>query len=143
MAERGKVTQLPGDHSAQTHIELVANGTSDEVAIWVNDTDANVEITEAAYTPDAAVTGDDTNNFTLQVKNKGTDGTGTTGVTDIKTYNVASGGIAAFDKNSLVLSSTAANLLVAPGEVLSLDKAENGSGDTMEQGVFNLTYKFT
>lgn len=142
MVERSKLSQTSGDHSIQAVVNAIANTVSDEVVIWVNDTDATVKITEAAYTPDAAVTGDDTNNLTLQIRNKELVGVGTVGVTAIKTYS-SGVDIIAFDKDALVLSTTDADLLVDAGEVLTLNKAETGTGLTMPQGVVNLTYQFT
>ena len=108
--------------------------------MWMNNTGSTVKITLAGYVPDTAATGQATNQMTLQFRNKGSAGAGTTGITDIKTY---SSGIdlVAFDEDTLTLSTTAADLLVAAGEVVALNKAENANGDELPAGIATLKYE--
>jgi len=76
MAERPRETQLPGTHTREVRVAAQNTGVANEIATWTNDTGATVRITAVGYTPDAAVTGIVTNFFSLQARNKGTDGTG-------------------------------------------------------------------
>jgi len=48
----------------------------------------------------------------------------------------------AFVEDALVLSTTTADLQVANGEVVTLDKSENGTGLALPAGVASLQYKF-
>lgn len=143
MAERSRLSQIPGTHTVTIPTILIAAATSDEVALWVNKHNATVRMTACSFTPETAVTANDTNNFTLQIRNKGTDGTGTTGVTQIRTLNVAGGSIAAFDEDGLTLSTTAADTDIDTGEVVALDKGENGSGLELPAGVITLEFQFS
>jgi hypothetical protein len=125
----------------QTTIETIAAGTADELPFFLNRFRQSIKVVGISFVTTNAITGDDTNNMTLQIRNKGTAGTGTTAVTDVRTYNVAGGNVAAMDEEALTLSTTAANLIVASNEVLALNKAVNGSGIAL-QGVLILEYVF-
>lgn len=141
MVDRSKLSQLPGVHTVQAVIDIVALGSDDEQIVWKNNTGASVKITEAAFQGDAAHTGAATNNMILQFRNKGTLGTSTTGVTATKTY--ASGvDLTAFVSDALVLSTTAADLIIDDGETVALNKTENGTGLASPKGVATLTYEF-
>ena len=141
MAEKPALTSLGGDHPISQAIASLANGTSDEVAVWINDTGATVTITKCGYVPDTAVTGNTTNNFILQFRDKGTDGTGTTGITSAKTYGTGVD-MTIFNEDTLTLSTTAADLTITNGSMVALNKTETGSGLTLPAGIATLTYKF-
>lgn len=83
-------------------------------------------VTEATYAPDSAITGAATNNRTISIVNKGQDGTGTTVVATLQFVNATN--IAASDEGSLTLSGTAANLVVAAGDVLAFVSTHVGTG---------------
>lgn len=72
-----------------------------------------------SYTPEAAITGaasPDSRTFTLV--NKGTDGSAGSDVT-VATLALTSGvNLVAFDEKAITLSGTAANLVVAEGDIL-------------------------
>ena len=142
MVTDNAATSVPGDHNASAGVVLTLAATvSDEVNVWINDTGRTVEIVEAGFAPISAVTGAATNNMALQFKNKGADGTGTTGITAVRTY--ASGvNILAHDKDVLVLATTVADRQVPDGAVVTLDKTENGTGLALPQGIATLKYKF-
>lgn len=141
MVERPRPTTLPGTVGVQGHIEAIANTVSNEVLVWRNNTGAKVKITKAAYTPDEAVTGNDTNNFTLQFKSKLAAGGANKNITAVKTYDTGTD-IAQFAEDTLVLSSTAADLEVDDGQAVTLDKAETGSGLTLPAGLATLEFQF-
>lgn len=113
-------------------------GDTDSWPVFVADQDVTVE--SVRWVPAADVTGADTNNFALQLVNKGTDGTGTDGVTTVKTY--ASGTDSTADvPETLTLHGTAANLDVDEGEVVSLVRTVNGTGLAQPDGVVEVTYQ--
>lgn len=92
------------------------------VATAGNDLSTVIKVTEAGtvaavtYTPVAALSGAATNTRTLNLINKGSDGTGTTLVA---TLALVSGvNLVAFDEKTITLSATAANLEVEAGDIL-------------------------
>jgi hypothetical protein len=141
MAELPSNTTDNGTQSAQQKVLTLANGTADEVAVWRNDSGAAVNVTGVRYTPDTAVTGDATNNFALQLKSKTAAGAAAHNVTAVKTY-AAGVDMTQWVADALVLSTTAADLRVEDGEVLTLDKTENGTGLTLPEGVVEVDYQF-
>jgi hypothetical protein len=83
-------------------------------------------VSAVVWVPTAAITGAATNSRTVTLVNKKQDGTGTTVVA---TLALASGtNPAAFDEVALTLSGTAANLVVAEGDVLAFKSAHEGTG---------------
>jgi hypothetical protein len=83
-------------------------------------------VTRVAYIPSAAITGADTNTRTINIINKGQDGTGTTNVATLALTNGVNA--AASDAKALTLSGTAANLVVAQGDVLAFTSVHTASG---------------
>jgi hypothetical protein len=83
-------------------------------------------VASVIYIPSVAITGANTNTRTLNLINKKQDGTGSTVVA---TLALASGvNPAAFDETPLTLSGTAANLVVAEGDVLAFQSVHASSG---------------
>jgi len=75
---------------------------------------------------EAVVTGADTNSVTLALRNLGAAGAGTT---DIATKALTSGvNLAADTPSALTLSTTAAELLAAAGDVLTFREVKVGNG---------------
>ena len=142
MAKVSKITTLAGDHTHQTAIPGIATAaTEDEFAVFHNKLGRTIKVTGAGFIPDETITGAATNNLTLQFQNKGILGTGTTGITAIKTY--ASGTNAnKFVEDALTLSTTVADLLVVDGAVISLNKANNGTGLALPAGVAVLRFEY-
>jgi hypothetical protein len=133
------LADIPGPQPHSAHVELVALGTADEKIVFR--APFKCKITRASFIPDAAVTGDNTNNFILQLRNKELDGTGTVAVTAAKTY--ATGvDIAAFDEDSLGAIQTASDAdILEEGEVLALNKTETGAGLELPQGQIYIEYE--
>jgi len=100
----------------------------------------DMKVTAVKWIPDAAVSGADTNNFSLTTRNEGSDGTGTTAVTSAKTYASGTDSVAQTPE-SLTLSTTAADLLIDSGEVLSLVRAVNGTGLASPAGAVQAEYQ--
>jgi hypothetical protein len=83
-------------------------------------------VTSVKYAPVAAITGAATHNRTVNVRNRGQSGTGTTVVA---TLNFGNGvNAAAFDEKTITLSSTAADLVVAEGDILEVESLHVGNG---------------
>lgn len=83
-------------------------------------------VTSVSYIPVTAVTGAATNNRTYALVNKGQAGAGTTVVASL---NMASGvNAAAGDEKAITLSVTAADLVVAAGDILAFTSTHIGTG---------------
>lgn len=86
----------------------------------------DLRVKGAKVTAEAAVTGADTNSVTLALRNLGAAGAG---AIDIATLALAAGtDLAADTPQALTLNATAANLLVAAGEVLTFRQVKVGNG---------------
>lgn len=94
-------------------------------------------VTAVTYTPSATITGAATNNRTLQLRNKGQTGAGTTVVASL---NFANGvNAAAFDEKVIPLSVTPADLVLAAGDVLALQSLHILTGITDPGGMLRVT----
>ena len=83
-------------------------------------------VTSVTYAPVAAMTGAATNNRTISLINHAQDGTGSTSIASL---NFASGvNAAAFDEKDITLSGTAANLVVAAGDILEAKSLHINTG---------------
>lgn len=141
MAKRGKVTQLHGSHIANGYILLVAAASDEDQVVWTNKTGHSVNIIEAGFAPDTAVAGVATNNMILQFQSRLAAGGASKNITAIKAY--ASGvAIVQFAYDALVVSTTAADVLVLDGESIILAKTENGTGAVLPAGQASLVYEF-
>jgi hypothetical protein len=98
-------------------------------------------VTAASYIPDATITGAATNNRTVSIVNKGSDGLGSTVVA---TLNFASGvNATAADEKVLTLSATPANLVVAAGDVLAFSSGHIGTGIADPGGLVTVSIRPT
>ena len=89
-------------------------------------------VTRVVFIPVSTLTGANTDSRTLTVKNKGSDGSGTT---TVATKAFTSGVNApAADATAITLSGTAANLVVAAGDVLQLESTHVGSTGLADPG---------
>lgn len=131
---------VPGTHTRVAYIPGQSTaGTADGWPIMVAP-DAIV-VTAVRWTPAAAVTGANTNYFSLAAQNRGTAGTGTTALTSTKDYTSGTDSVA-YDSESLTLSGTAANLNVAAGEVLALIRTVTGTGLAMPDGLVEIDFQY-
>jgi hypothetical protein len=97
-------------------------------------------LSAASYTPDTDITGANTDSRTIQVINKAADGNGTT-VMASKAYTL---GVNAtdFNEETLTLSATAADLVVAAGDIIvgkSLHVGSTGLADPGGTFIIELT----
>lgn len=96
----------------------------------------NLKVTGVKWVPAAAVTANGTNYFTLTLRNR-TTGAGAALLAQ-RSY-IATNSVA-FVSESLTLEA-AANLLVAAGDVLTVEKLVTGTGLAMPDGVVQVTYQ--
>lgn len=94
-------------------------------------------ITGVAYVPAAAITGAATNNRAVSLVNKGQAGSGTTVPATLAFVNAVNA--AAFDEKAIPLSSTAADLVVAAGDVFAWTSVHVLTGITDPGGVVRVT----
>lgn len=89
-------------------------------------------VTAVKFIADAAVTGATTDAPTLTLKNRGAAGAGTTAVA-AKAF-ITGEDMVAFAPEDITISATAADLLLAEGDCLSIDKSVAGSGTVVPAG---------
>ena len=83
-------------------------------------------MTEVAYHPEAAATGDNTNARTFTLVNKGATGVGTTVIATLALLTGVN--LVAFDEKLATLSATASDLVVTEGDVLAWVSTATGTG---------------
>jgi hypothetical protein len=110
-------------------------GTADEFSGVV--APFNLKITGVKWVPAAAVTANGTNFFTLTLRNR-TTGAGTA-LPAQRSY--AATNSVAFVAEAMTLSGTTADLNVAAGDVLTVEKLVTGTGLAMPDGVVQVTYQ--
>lgn len=119
------IQDIPGDQPIQGYFAGHATaGTAKEHS--VGRAPFRCRITAVEFIPSAAITGAATNNFTLNVRNRTTAGVGTAIPAALNFGNGTNG--VAQAPTSITLSSTAADLLLAAGDVITVEKAINGTG---------------
>jgi hypothetical protein len=83
-------------------------------------------VTSVTYIPVSTITGANTNSRTFTVTNQGQAGSGTT---NVATLAMVSGvNATGDDEKAITLSGTAANLVVASGDVLTFESTHVGTG---------------
>lgn len=85
-------------------------------------------VTSVVIVPEAAGTANATNFRTFRVINKGQGGAGTTVVASFATDTPTTDDLKAFDEKTITLSATAADLVVAAGDVLAADETKAAEG---------------
>jgi hypothetical protein len=94
-------------------------------------------VTSVTYTPDGDITGAATHNRTFEVVNRGAAGAGTTSVASL---NMASGvNATGGDEKTITLSGTAANLVLAQGDILAFKSTAVGNGIADPGGLVQVT----
>lgn len=105
-------------------LPAVATGTDSDVAVFIAPFDCVV--TGVTYTPNATITGANSNTRALRLRNKGLTGAGSTVVAELQFDSGVNA--TAFDEKAITLSGTAANLNLAAGDVLALFSDAVGTG---------------
>lgn len=107
-------------------------GTVDEFVAMV--APFNLKITAVKWCPAAAITANATNYFTVNLRNR-TSGAGTA-LPAARSY--AATNSVAFVEEDMTLSATAADLLIAAGDTLTVEKLVTGTGLAMPDGVIQI-----
>jgi hypothetical protein len=89
-------------------------------------------VTAITYTPEAAVTGANTETRTLTVVNKGQSGSGTTVIGTLAFTSGVNG--VAFDEKPFTLSAVAGATTVAAGDILAFVSTHSGSTGLADPG---------
>jgi hypothetical protein len=131
---------ISGERSVGKRIAGIVITADGDQEVMVSDASrTNRRVTKVTFTPDAAITGDNTDFFRLGIVNKGTDGSGSDEVAGLD-FVTGVNGVKA-DAKELTLSATAADLIVLPGEVLEAVKTETASGLAMPAGDVQITFE--
>lgn len=110
-------------------------GNDDDTVIFQAPFDCTVTTVE--YVPEAAITGADTNSRTLSLVNKGQAGSGST---TVATLALTSGvNATAYNERTVILSGTAANLVLAAGDTVQWRSIHVGTGITDPGGLVRVT----
>lgn len=132
-----KVKDLPGDHFVHCQADGHATaGTANEVAVCRVPFRATV--TGVWWAPKSAVTGAATDHFTARLRNR-VSGSGDVTIAS-KTFDNGVNAVA-LDDNVLTLTATAADLNVAEGDILTLQKVIVGNGLAMPDGLIVIGLK--
>ncbi len=143
MAERSRLSQLPGTHFAQSYVlnEPAADLTHEQV-VWTNNHNATVRLVSVGYIPEDTLTGANTNSMNVELRNKGADGTGATVVTTVKSF-LSGTNANAFTADAQTLSSTVADTDIDANETVVWRRTKVGTGLTMPAGVVIIGYQFS
>ena len=125
---------IPGNHRSTQAIDPVdAGDATEEQLIFVAPTKCTVK--GVAITPDADVTGNDTNTKNLNVVNKGSDGTGST---EIANLDLATGtDLSEFDRTAI---SASLDVDLEAGDSLTLQIEQVGSGVAIPRSLVDVDY---
>lgn len=110
-------------------------GSNLNTPVWVVPSDGT--ITSVTYTTTTAITGANTNTRSVNLVNKGTDGSGSTVIATLQ-FNSGVNTVAA-DEKTITLSATAADLLVTAGQVLQWQSTAVLTGIADPGGLVNIT----
>jgi len=113
---------VPGQATAATDSSVVS-GRAPFAGVVINVT----------YTPAAAITGANTNTRAVRLRNRGQSGSGTTVIAELQFDSGVNAAI--YDEKTIPLSSTAANLIVAEGDILEWFSDAVGTGQTDPGGL--------
>lgn len=133
-----KLNEIAGDHIFRTRLAgaMASATTDDEVAAFV--APYNLTITGVDWTPDAAVTANGTNYSTLSVRNRKADASGSVLAA---TRSYAATNSVALVKEATTLSSTATDLNVNAGDVITIQRIHTASGVVIPAGVVEIKAK--
>lgn len=128
------INELSGDHVFAIAVAGQATaGTADEFSGMI--APFGLRITAVKWIPAAAVVANDTNYFTLTLRNRGQAGAGAT-LAAQRSY--AATNSTAFKAEDMTLSATEADLEVEAGDVLTIGKVVSGTGLAMPDGVVQI-----
>lgn len=127
------IDDLPGSRILRIAIPaMAAAGTDDEFEICVA---GKNKVVGANWIPTAAVTANGTNYTTISVRNRGAAAAGTA-LPVSRSY--AATNSAAHVAEAMTLSATAADLLLAAGDVITVQRLHTGTGVAVPAGTVEL-----
>lgn len=131
-----QLKDMQGDHTFT--IFVAGQGTAGTVDEWAGFTAPfRCVVTAVKWTPNAAITADPTNYFSLVVKNR-VAGAGTTAIAT-RAYSATNS--VAFTPETVSLTGTAADLRIAAGDLVSVAKTVAASGLAMPDGLVQVTVR--
>jgi hypothetical protein len=133
-----QLKELSGDWMFQIPAYAMAGATTDREDVAMRVPYAMV-ITAVDWVPQAAVTANGTNYSTLSLRNRGS-GSGSA-LPASRSY--AATNSAAFTAESMTLSSTASDLALAAGDVLTVQMIHTASGVIIPAGVLRVLARIT
>lgn len=121
-----KARDLSGDREL-ARCYVPAQGTAGTANEWIVGTmEVPAEVTAVEFIPEAAVTGAASNNFALNLRNRGQADAGTVDIAAITFGNGTNA--AARRPTNVTLAATEADRRVVAGDVLTLERLVNGTG---------------
>lgn len=123
-------SKAPFEHVMQDNVPAVAAASDKSTVIGAAPFAGT--ITSVTYTPDAQLTGADTESRTITVVNKGQDGNGTTNIATKAFVNAVNAND--FDETAITLNATPANLVVAAGDIIAFVSTHVGSTGLADPG---------
>jgi hypothetical protein len=128
--------ELRGDLVFTLPVAAIAGGSVGETPGLV--LPFNATVTGVKWVPAANITANGTNFFTLILRNRGAAGSGTAQAAT-RAYSATNG--VAHTAENMTLSGTAADLQLAAGDVLTVQKTEGGTGLAMPAGVVQVSVR--
>lgn len=128
--------QIPFTPTTEHVVPPVATAGSDNSVAFARARFAG-KVTGVTFTPSAAITGANTNTRAVRLRNRGQAGSGTTVVAELQFDSGINA--AAFDEKTIPLSGTAANLVVAAGDILEWFSDAIGTGQADPGGLARVT----
>lgn len=130
-------SEIRGDHTLVLPVAGQATaGTPDEFVGAI--VPFNAKVTAVKWIPKAAVTANGTNYFTLTLRNRKADASGTA-LPAQRSY--AATNSTALVPEAMTLDGTEANLLVTAGDVLTVEKLVTASGLAMPAGTVQVSLR--
>jgi len=142
VAERPRITQLPGTHTRKWHVPAeVLTSTTFSSTMWVNNLNATIRITRATFTPESTLSGTATNFMVLAFVNKSTTGSGVTVIASSTLDNLKA--LTNYQEHALVLHATTTSRDIQNGEVVGFEKRVTANGATLMRGLAQIEFQFT
>lgn len=130
-----QLTDISGDITVDLFVAGTAAGTDIEWPLWMAPWD--VTITDVKWVPGAAVTANATNFATLSLRNR-TTGAGTA-VPATRAYSATNS--AARTPESMTLSGTATDLVLAEDDLVTVGVTHGGTGLLIPAGLVRVTVR--
>lgn len=133
------IKDIPGDFVYRFRFAAIMTGATadDEFVAFI--ASSNLKITGAKWVPDAAVTHSASNYTTVGVRNRKADASG---AALPATRSYAATDSVAFVAEAMTLSGTAADLLVASGDVITVQRVHTAAGVLVPAGVVEISAQY-